>query len=98
MTESETSISPKTTNNCLQLKLGSCVGCNISTIAIGEVRWRGRKWNDVVKEMRDKWCPKGTQPSFDHEINTEASSGFGQPRAENLESLQDVRPRSKRRG
>lgn len=72
---------------CLQKKLGSCLGCPVLDIARNNYRYRGRTFEDAMRQTERQYCPSNTHIQRQHVPNTEAMHAFGQAdhRGENIE-------------
>lgn len=89
----ETELSEITTHgaaaaSCLRQHIGSCRGCNVVDIAMGEIRWKGQTLEKATDFVRKRYCPKGEHPDISVGVNKEASFTMGTDhRGENLEGL-----------
>lgn len=76
---------------CLQLKLGSCRGCNVLDMVADRARWKRVEPKQAGRDLGAQYCPPNASPQTDLIRNTEASFGMGQSRDENLD-FKSTRP------
>lgn len=79
-------------DRCALTQLGSCPpSCNVLSVAIRMIRWRGMTPEDAAKQTGKDLCPSGCKPQIEKGRNKQASWGFGQRREENWDDLQDLK-------
>jgi hypothetical protein len=70
---------------CLQLKTGSCAGCDILPIAERKFRWTPMSPEQAAREVSKEYCPNNARMQVQHLVNHDASHSFGMRREENTD-------------